>query len=120
MSRFQNRRTGFGLTSAALAGLALALAPAGCGSRGPQAVAPALRDQAGKYGPERLALPLGGTALVVAYNRAAFDREPNRAAAKEAGLALRPPQTWDDLDALAKFFHGRDWSGSGKAAGVAL
>ena len=26
----------------------------------------------------------------------------------------QPPKTWSDLDALARFFEGRDWSGSGK------
>jgi len=84
-------------------------------------VIPAFRDQVSKYGPDRVALPYGGSALVLVYSRTAFDREPNRAAAKAAGVALQPPKTWDELDALAKFFHGRDWDGDGgNDSGIAL
>lgn len=79
------------------------------------------RDLATKYGPERYTLPLGGSALVLAYRRDAFDRAENKAAAQAAGIVLAPPKTWADLDALAKFFHGRDWDGDGKPdSGIAL
>lgn len=79
------------------------------------------REQVTKYGDERYALPLGGSALVLAYRRDAFDREDNQKAAGEAGLTLEPPKTWDDLDALARFFHGRDWDGDGAPeSGIAL
>ena len=84
-------------------------------------IAPAYRDRVTKYGDDRYALPLGGTALVLAFHREAFEGDANKAAAKLAGVTLEPPKTWDSLDALARFFHGRDWSGDGKPdAGIAL
>jgi multiple sugar transport system substrate-binding protein len=72
------------------------------------------RDQATKYGSDRLALPLGGSALVLVYRRDAFSRQANLNAARAAGINLEPPSTWTQLDALAKFFQGRDWDGDGK------
>jgi multiple sugar transport system substrate-binding protein len=84
-------------------------------------VLPAFRDQVCKYGSDRLAMPYGGSALVLVYNRAAFESEANRVAAKEAGVALEPPVTWRELDALAKFFQGREWSGDNSLDhGIAL
>jgi multiple sugar transport system substrate-binding protein len=84
-------------------------------------VVPAYRDQVTKYGSARLGLPYGGSALVLAYHRDAFEREANREAAKDAKLDLKPPETWEQFDALAKFFHGRDWDQDGKPqSGVAL
>jgi multiple sugar transport system substrate-binding protein len=77
-------------------------------------IAPAFRDQVSRYGKDRLALPCGASALVLAYRRDAFESESNRAAARTAGLELRPPSTWSELDALAKFFQNRDWNGDGK------
>ncbi len=75
---------------------------------------PAFREQVSCYGEDRLALPCGATALVLAYRRDAFENEANRAAARAAGIELKPPKTWSDLDALARFFNGRDWNGGGK------
>jgi multiple sugar transport system substrate-binding protein len=103
-------------------------APAADTGGGPEAdalqfadVLPAFREQVCKYGPDRMALPLGGSALVLAYNRAAFDREANREAAGKAKVALEPPDTWAKLDALARFFQGRDWDGDGDPNhGIAL
>ena len=84
-------------------------------------VVPAFRDQVSKYGKDRVALPYGGSALVLAFDRTAFDRPENREAARAAGLTLEPPKTWRDLDGLAKFFHGRDLDGDGRAdSGIAL
>jgi multiple sugar transport system substrate-binding protein len=81
----------------------------------------ACRDEVTKYGDERMALPLGGSTLVLAFRRDALSREANRDAAKAAGINLEPPRTWERLDALAKFFHGRDWDGDGQAdSGIAL
>jgi multiple sugar transport system substrate-binding protein len=76
-------------------------------------IAPAYRDQVTKYGTDRLALPLGGSALVLVYRRDAFTRQPNLEAASKAGIKLEPPTTWTQLDALARFFSGRDWDGDG-------
>jgi multiple sugar transport system substrate-binding protein len=79
------------------------------------------RDQVTRYGPDRMALPIGGSALVVAFHREAFDNPANKEAAKAAGLVLEPPKTWEQFDALARFFHGRDWDGDGSPeGGVAL
>ncbi len=78
-------------------------------------LAPVYRDQVSKYGSDRLGLPLGGTALVLVYRRDAFTRPANLAAAGTAGIKLEPPATWVQLDALARFFQGRDWNGDGTA-----
>ena len=85
-------------------------------------ITPAFRDDVSKYGPERVALPYGGSALVLVYRRDAFERVPNREAARQAGLSLeQPPATWPQLDDLAKFFQGRDWDGDGAPDhGIAL
>jgi multiple sugar transport system substrate-binding protein len=84
-------------------------------------VIPAFRDQVSKYGSDRIALPIGGSALVLVLNRAAFDRSENRSAATAAGVALAAPKTWTELDSLARFFEGRDWDGDGsKDHGIAL
>jgi multiple sugar transport system substrate-binding protein len=76
---------------------------------------PAYRDQVTKYGSDRMALPLGGSALLLVYRRDAFQRQANIDAARAAGIKLEPPATWTNLDALAKFFQGRDWDGDGTA-----
>ncbi len=84
-------------------------------------VIPAFRNQVSKYGNDRVAIPYGGSALVLVTNRAAFDRVENKSAAKAAGIALEPPKTWTELDALATFFQGRDWNGDGtKDFGIAI
>ncbi len=79
------------------------------------------RDIVIRYGEDRYALPLGGSAMVLVYRRRAFEDPKNVEAAKAAGLTLAPPKTWAELDALAKFFQGRDWDGDGKPeSGIAL
>ncbi len=84
-------------------------------------VIPAFRDQVSKYGNDRLGLPYGGSALVLVYNRSAFQRDENLTAAKTSGLTIEPPKTWTDLDRLAAFFQGRDWDGDGSVdSGIAL
>jgi multiple sugar transport system substrate-binding protein len=84
-------------------------------------IVPALRDQVARYGKDRMAFPIGGTALVLVYDRTAFEREANREAAGKASLVLKPPETWEELDALARFFQGRDWDGDGTPDhGIAL
>ena len=76
-------------------------------------IAPVFREQVTKYGADRMALPMGASALVLVYRRDAFSRPTNIDAAHEAGITLQPPSTWAQLDALAGFFQGRDWSGDG-------
>ncbi|WP_240907234.1 ABC transporter substrate-binding protein [Paludisphaera rhizosphaerae] len=76
-------------------------------------IAPAYREQVSKFGTHRYALPIGGSTLVLAYRADVFKAEANLKAAKEQGITLEPPATWDDLDALARFFQGRDWDGDG-------
>ena len=62
------------------------------------------------YGDKRIAFPLGGSALVLVYRRDVFEKEK-----------LTPPKTWEQLDTLAKSFHGRDWNGDGTPdEGIAL
>ncbi|WP_422926710.1 extracellular solute-binding protein [Singulisphaera sp. PoT] len=78
-------------------------------------VVTAYRDQVSRYGTDRMALPLGASALVLVCDRTAFEREENRKAAAEAKVKLQVPQTWTEFDALAKFFQGRDWNGDGSA-----
>jgi multiple sugar transport system substrate-binding protein len=83
--------------------------------------APAYREQVSRYGSDRLALPYGGSALVLVYRRDAFASEANTAAARQAGLTLEPPSTWTQLDRLAKFFQDRDWNADGQPDfGIAL
>jgi multiple sugar transport system substrate-binding protein len=82
-------------------------------------IVPAIREQVSRYGPDRIGLPLGGSALVLVYRRDAF--ESSREAARAAGIKLEPPETWAQLDALARFFQGRDFDGDGQAeSGIAL
>ncbi len=84
-------------------------------------ILPAFRDDVIRYGDELRALPLGGSALVLVYRRDAFENQANTRAATDAGLTLEPPKTWERLDALARFFQGRDWDGDGQEdAGIAL
>jgi multiple sugar transport system substrate-binding protein len=78
-------------------------------------VAAPFREQVTRYGNEHMALPYGGSALVLVYRRDAFEREANRTAASNKGIKLEPPKTWGQLDALARFFQGRDWDGDGQA-----
>ncbi len=84
-------------------------------------IAPAFREQVSRYGSDRLGLPCGGSALVLVYRQDAFESQAIRAAAQKAGLSLEPPATWAQLDALARFFQGRDWDGQdGPDYGIAL
>lgn len=79
------------------------------------------REQVTQYGDDRIGLPLGGSVLVLAYRRDALESKANRQAAESAGLKLEPPTTWEQLDALARFFQGRDWDGDGMhESGIAL
>ncbi|QEH37277.1 Bacterial extracellular solute-binding protein [Aquisphaera giovannonii] len=79
-------------------------------------IVPAYRDRVTRYGEDRMALPLGGSALVLVYRKDAFARPENVEAARAAGITLEPPETWTQLDRLAAFFQGRDWAGHGHAA----
>lgn len=78
-------------------------------------VVPAFRDQVTRYGAGRYGLPIGGSALVVAFRRAAFTDPAMAEAARSAGISLQPPRLWTEFDALARFFTGRDLNGDGQA-----
>ena len=69
-------------------------------------IAPAFREDVSKYGPERVALPCGGSALVLVYRRDAFASVPNREAARQAGLSLdavsRPEPVEGVVDAIVR------------------
>lgn len=84
-------------------------------------ILPVFRDQVSKYGTDRVAFPLGGSALVLVYNRHALERPENQEAARVAGVALEMPTDWPGLLSLATFFQGRDWNGDGQSDhGIAL
>ncbi|QDV35154.1 ABC transporter substrate-binding protein [Tautonia plasticadhaerens] len=84
-------------------------------------VAEPYREQVSKYGGERVALPLGGAALVLVYRASALEGEAIRAEAEAGGVSLDVPETWEQLDALARFLDGKDWDGDGQAeSGIAL
>jgi multiple sugar transport system substrate-binding protein len=84
-------------------------------------ILPELRDQVIRYGGTIVGLPVGSSALVLAYRRDAFERDALKAAASGAGVKLEPPETYEQLDALARFLHEQDWDGDGKpGAGIAL
>jgi multiple sugar transport system substrate-binding protein len=78
-------------------------------------ILPVYRDAVARYGGELMALPLGGSALVLVYRRDLFDQPGWKANAKAAGVALEPPRTYAQLDAQAKFLDGRDWNGDGRS-----
>lgn len=76
-------------------------------------VIPVFREQVSKSGTDRVALPYGGSALVLVYNRKALEHGPDSTPV--------PPKTWAEFDALVKRLHGTDWNGDGKPdTGVAL
>jgi multiple sugar transport system substrate-binding protein len=84
-------------------------------------VAQPFREQVSKYGDDRVALPLGGTALVLVYRRDALASPEIQQFAKEKAIELQPPGTWEELDALARLLEGQDWSGDGRPDhGIAL
>jgi multiple sugar transport system substrate-binding protein len=84
-------------------------------------IAPSFREQVSRYGKDRFGLPCGGSALVLVYRQDAFESPANRSAAQKAGVSLEAPSTWTQLDALARFFQGRDWNGeAGPDYGIAL
>ncbi len=77
-------------------------------------VVPLVRDVLVRYGNERLALPLGGSALVLVYRGEIFEDEALGAEAEASGIAFKPPSTWADCDALVEFLSGRDLFGLGE------
>lgn len=84
-------------------------------------ILPPYRDRVARYGRDRLALPLGTSIPVLVYRKDYLARPEVVAAAEQAGVPLGPPETWEQLDALATFLHGRDWDGDGAAdAGLAV
>jgi multiple sugar transport system substrate-binding protein len=84
-------------------------------------ILPVFRDHLSRSGTDLMAVPVGGSALVLVYRRDAFDRPEWKDEAEKAGVALAPPRTYEQLDALAKFLHGRDLDGDGTPeAGIAL
>ncbi len=77
-------------------------------------VLPAFGDVACRYGSGCVALPVGGSALVLAYRRDVLESKQLAAAAAAAKVRFEPPRTLDELVALARFLNGRDWDGDGK------
>ncbi len=54
----------------------------------------------------RYALPLSGDALLCCYREDLF-RDHAEAFQKQTGRALKPPETWEDFEAIARFFHDK-------------
>lgn len=82
---------------------------------------PEVRDRVVRHGGQVVALPIGASSLVLVYRRDALESATNQAAAQEAGIELAPPDTYEQLDALVRFLHGRDWDGDGEPeAGIAF
>ncbi len=75
-------------------------------------IAAPFRDPLVSYG-ERMGIPIGGSVLVLVYREAPFENTSLQQEAERLGVALELPETWEDLDQLARFFHGRDWDGDG-------
>jgi multiple sugar transport system substrate-binding protein len=85
------------------------------------AILPTFRDQWIRDRGRVVALPIGTSALVLVYRRDAFNADDHRKAAADQGLTLAPPESFEQLDALARFFHGRDLNGDGQPdAGLAV
>ena len=70
-------------------------------------VAAPYRDQVTRYGNERMALPYGGSALVLVYRRDAFEREANR---------TRPPTRGSSWSRRRPGASSTPWLGSSRAA----
>ncbi len=84
-------------------------------------VVPVYRDTISQYGGELRALPFGGSAMVLVYRRDVLEKPELKGEAEKAGVALEAPKTYAQLDALARFLNGRDWSGDGAPdQGIAL
>lgn len=84
-------------------------------------ILPVYRDTIARYGGELKALPFGGSAMVLVYRRDVLEKPELEAEAKAAGVALEPPKTYAQLEALSRLLNGRDWSGDGKPDhGIAL
>src|SRR5690606_19063065 len=65
--------------------------------------------------------PISGSALVLVFRASVFEDEAMMDEAEAAGVPLGAPETWEQLDALARFLHDRDWDGDGQAeSGIAL
>lgn len=81
------------------------------------------RELVVRYGPDRQGLAFGGTAFVLVYRRDALDQASARlkSEASSATVDLKPPATWEQLDALAAFLDSHDWRGDGQPGdGIAL
>jgi multiple sugar transport system substrate-binding protein len=84
-------------------------------------ILPVFRDHLCRSGTELMAVPVGGSALVLVYRRDAFEKAEWKDEAEKAGVSLEPPRTYEQLDALARFLNGRDIDGDGAAeSGIAM
>jgi multiple sugar transport system substrate-binding protein len=78
-------------------------------------IMPVYRQTYVRWGGVDYTVPFDGDQHNLYYNKKAFEDEKNKADFKAAyNYDLKPPETWDEYQDVAKFFNGRDWDGSGK------
>jgi multiple sugar transport system substrate-binding protein len=67
------------------------------------------------WGDEMVQYPVDGDRHYMKYRADIFDNPDMQAKYKaETGNELRVPQTWEEYNAVAKFFSGWDWAGDGQ------
>lgn len=67
------------------------------------------------WGDEMVQYPVDGDRHYMKYRNDVFDNADMQAKFKaETGNELRVPQTWEEYNAVAKFFSGWDWAGDGQ------
>ncbi|OYR08654.1 ABC transporter substrate-binding protein [Brucella grignonensis] len=67
------------------------------------------------WGDEMVQYPVDGDRHYMKYRSDIFDNPDMQAKFKaETGSDLRVPQTWEEYNAVAKFFSGWDWAGDGQ------
>lgn len=67
---------------------------------------PAFDETVSRYGPDRYAVPIGTSVLVLAYREAAFAAPETKADLEKAGITF-PPATWDEFDKMVAALSAR-------------
>lgn len=67
---------------------------------------PAFEETVSRYGPDRYAVPIGTSVLVLAYREETFAAPETKAELEKAGVNF-PPATWDEFDKLVALLAAR-------------